>query len=365
MYKSPLSPNIRKRVPSVSSIIEHSTRTMNSFVEKTAPSTMSLFRDPLTPQRPKSVKKKKKPTSSVSSVSGIESESMSLIHELQQWNQTWTRLVAMLSNVVPFPPNFPQTTEAQRQLLEDLTQSVCQIAANPVQSDQYRVILQKLENKSAKLQEEREQNHALSEELLQTRALFEKRLKEVNERTQSVIESRIKDLSDKITKNKADTSTQAKSKKVNWNSIPTSYASPSLLKSKEKAKAQSPKNKISYIVEVQRSSASSVNNDSDSYIGSSSYKKRSKSESRKSTSSESSDLDMIASAVSQAFAERERNYKPTLRKASPPAPRSRSPKAPTAPKSTTPRKTYKGTSKKSSLRSKSPKSAKIKQRPWK
>jgi hypothetical protein len=96
----------------------------------------------LSPDRPKpsaslrsSKKARQSKTSSLFSekLEAFKQNNIELSSEIQMWNQTWIRLVAMLTNVVPFPSLFPQSPDHQRMLLEQLCAQVCQSAISPMQ----------------------------------------------------------------------------------------------------------------------------------------------------------------------------------------------------------------------------------------
>jgi hypothetical protein len=181
--------------------------------------------------------------------------------QLQMWNQTWIRLVAMITDVVPFPSLFPQSSDHQRMLLEELCAKMCQKAIDPTDSDEYHEIKDKLERCRAKLADEREQNTKLN-------AMPKRR-------------SRLE--------------------------TPRSGACPtSVTATVCRSDTKSPSRKISYSVEVKRTPSASRPETRPL-----SYKRRGVSPITRNgmecdSDSETADLNLVADAITQAFAERGR-----------------------------------------------------------
>lgn len=304
--------NLKSRSPSRASYAPSRASRSGSVLDRLAPM--------------KTARKTKAPSAAAlqDQVEMLQVEVGELQAEMQMWNQTWTKLMALLTNVVPFPSVFPQTPLSQRSCLEELTEMVCQLAADPSSNEQYKAMEDKLSRCKTKLEDERNKNKLLSEQIVRDRQLHETRINEIQQQHQESIQ-RVKE-ERRFNSIKHDMSTQSKKAASTLLRTPSPKRSPS----PKRAASPSPTSRtaksdvgdasprcMSYMVEVRRS------NDKGDFIGASNYRqrrfsptsspKRAKSP-RKSPSKHkasnmsitSEDLELVAEAVSQAFAERDR-----------------------------------------------------------
>lgn len=115
--------------------------------------------------QPKKARTDKKPASARASKSSeAGSASAEVEHNIRAWNYTWTCLLRMLTKVVPFTAQFPDSPFAQRTVLEELTGRVCDMATDITSHETYKTLLERFNACEQKLHEEREQNALLTEE---------------------------------------------------------------------------------------------------------------------------------------------------------------------------------------------------------
>ena len=79
-----------------------------------------------------------------------------LQYELNEWNDTWTKLMSMMTSVYPFPPQYPITGDDQRRILETLCDRVCrQLTNRDHDTDLNEQLMAKLNKKKNLLEAEK------------------------------------------------------------------------------------------------------------------------------------------------------------------------------------------------------------------
>jgi len=84
--------------------------------------------------------------------------------ELQQWNQTWSRLVSMICQYVPFPHIEAKNDSDKQMILVDMVSKLCSLICSPKETEEYSRLKKKYKKSKRNLKLMREECQKLIEE---------------------------------------------------------------------------------------------------------------------------------------------------------------------------------------------------------
>ena len=108
------------------------------------------------------------------------------LSEIEEWNRLWKTLVDQMTQVTDFPPFLIQSPEDQRKSLLILTQKICEIAQNPVDSKAYQTLLSQYNEKETLINELQEENLQLKEDIENLKNSHKEELKHFAQRIQEM-----------------------------------------------------------------------------------------------------------------------------------------------------------------------------------
>lgn len=114
--------------------------------------------------------------------------------DLVEWTKTCQSLLSMALKVIPYESKTPKSSADQRRILVDVVQQLCERAANPKNSKEYKELEHKYKKNKKRVERMREHCEELLTEVQNNRTRLETHIREVHERDQSALEEKVSQL---------------------------------------------------------------------------------------------------------------------------------------------------------------------------